>query len=141
MNSKRMIKTENGATVVEFAIILFLLLVFIFGIIELSLLLYNKQIMTNAVREGARAGVVVRLPRLADDEIKAVVRQYAENYLVTFGSDIINDEDIDILPIGRCTTFGCDLIVGISYTYNFLVLDHFGLNSINLKSVSTMKME
>ena len=46
------IKDQDGATVVEFALVLPLLVVFIFGIIEFSLLLYNKAMITNASREG-----------------------------------------------------------------------------------------
>ncbi|MGD8892889.1 MAG: pilus assembly protein, partial [Desulfobacterales bacterium] len=63
MKRKILIEDQNGATVVEFAIILPLLIVFLFGIIEFGLLLYNKQVITNASREGARAGLVVRDPR------------------------------------------------------------------------------
>lgn len=151
MKRKILIEDQNGATVVEFAIILPLLIVFLFGIIEFGLLLYNKQVITNASREGARAGLVVRIPRLSDQEIKDKVKEYAQSRLVTFGSDTLEDDDIDILPIDsggtfdpsteRCTSFGCDLKVGLTYTYNFLVLSNFGLGPITLQEVSTMRME
>jgi Flp pilus assembly protein TadG len=50
--------SQRGAAVVEFAFVLPLLLVILFGIIEFSFLLYDKAMLTNASREGARVGIV-----------------------------------------------------------------------------------
>jgi len=50
------LNSQEGAAMIEFAIILPLLLLFIFGIIEFSLALFNQQVITNAAREGARRG-------------------------------------------------------------------------------------
>ena len=137
-----LIKNQNGATVVEFAIILPLLIVFLFGIIEFSLLLYNKQVITNASREGARAGIVARVPRLTDAEIVAVVNQYAQNRLVTFGTENFPLPAISP-PEGSRTgnLFGTDLTVSLTYDYDFLILSNFGLDPITLQEASTMKME
>ena len=49
---------QKGAVAVEFALILPVLVLLLFGIVEFSLLMYNKQILTNASREGARYGIV-----------------------------------------------------------------------------------
>ena len=43
---------------VEFAIVLPLLLMLIFGMIEFSVMLYDKAMLTNATREGARFGIL-----------------------------------------------------------------------------------
>ena len=141
MKTKMIIKTENGATVVEFAIVLPLLILLIFGIIEIGLLLYTKQVMTNAVREGVRAGVVVRTPRLTDAQIEAVIDSYADNYLITFGSE--NFPSPVISPDGPRSgdLYGTDLSVEITYDYDFLVLSNIGLGPITLKAESIMKME
>ena len=48
---------ERGAAVVEFAIVLPFLMLLLIGIIELGLLFYNQQVLTNASREGARSGI------------------------------------------------------------------------------------
>ena len=85
-----LLKSQEGATVVEFAIILPLLLLLIFGIIEFGLFLFNRHVITNAVREAARAGIVVRIPRLSNDEIETIARNYCEQYLVTFGAGTLN---------------------------------------------------
>lgn len=138
------IKDQKGGTVVEFALILPLLIFLIFGIIEGGLLLYNKQIITNACREGVRAGIIVRQPRLTDGEITTVVNQYAQNYLVTFGTGTININSI--LPVYSDPTrnpgiFGTDLILDVTYPYSFLVLSAFGFGPIPLHARTIMKME
>lgn len=49
---------EQGAAVVEFALVLPLLLMIIFGIIEFGRLFWVKEILTYAAREGGRAAIV-----------------------------------------------------------------------------------
>lgn len=78
---------NTGAAVVEFAVILPLLLLLLFGIIEFGFLLYNKAMVTNASREGARAGIVIN-PRLSEAQIRNVVNSYCSNYLITFGNKV-----------------------------------------------------
>ena len=135
MKPKMIIKDQNGGAVVEFAIILPLLIALLFGIVEFGLLLYNKQIITNACREGARAGIVSRTPRLPDSDIETVIDKYSDKYLVTFGTK--NFPPPNISRSG--TLFGDDLSVRITYEYNFLVLKAFGPITLNAKTI--MKME
>ena len=49
---------NKGAAVVEFALVLPLLLMIIFGIIEFGRLFWVKQILTYAAREGGRAAII-----------------------------------------------------------------------------------
>ena len=56
--------SQKGAAMVEFALILIPLLLITFGIIEFGMFMYNQQVLTNASREGARAGIVASIPRL-----------------------------------------------------------------------------
>ena len=53
--------SQKGASAVEFALVLPLLMLILFGIIEFGLLMYNKAMITNASREGARRGIVYRV--------------------------------------------------------------------------------
>jgi Flp pilus assembly protein TadG len=73
--------------VVEFALILPILLGLLVGGIDLSLALYDKAVITNASREGARAGIVARNPQLSDAQIRQVVNQYAQSALVNLGAN------------------------------------------------------
>ena len=162
------IKDQDGATAVEFAIILPLLILLLFGIIEFSLLLYNQQVITNATREGTRLGIIVQIPRIPNQDIKDEIKEYAQKHLITFGSDTLEDDDIDIAPPDdgddtngacvchgwelldpdpamappeRCMSFGCDLKVVVNYKYDFLVLSSLGFGQKTLKAVSIMRME
>lgn len=141
INTKTILNDQNGAAIVEFAIILPLLILLIFGIIEFSLLVFDKQVITSATREGTRLGVIVKIPRVTDQEIKDQVKGYAKKHLVTFGTDTLEDANIDILPPGRCQSFGCDLKVEVTYNYRFLILDSLGFGPIPLKSGAIMRME
>lgn len=58
---KRNIKSERGQTMTELAMILPLLLILIFGIIQLGIAFNNYLAVTDAVRAGARKGSVSRL--------------------------------------------------------------------------------
>lgn len=49
--------SERGATVVEFAVIVVLLLVIVFGILELAFIFYQRHFVENAAREGMRVGI------------------------------------------------------------------------------------
>ena len=53
-----MFKNQRGGAAVEFAIVVPLLVLILFGTIDFALLFYNKQVITNASREGARSAIV-----------------------------------------------------------------------------------
>ena len=108
-------RNHRGASAVEFALVLPILIVILFGIIEFGLLMYNKAVITNASREGARAGIVFS-PRPDVPAIEQVVRNYADAHVVSFPKGVTTPN----VP-NACTAFGEDLIVDVSYPHNFLV--------------------
>ena len=123
---------------IEAALLLPMMVLLIFGMIEFSLLLYNRQVITNGSREGARAGIVQTLgPRVTDGEISTVVDQYCLNRLITFGS--ATGPSISVTRSG--TVFGADLTVRVTYDYDFLVLTNFGFGPIQLAAETVMKLE
>ena len=143
---KKMIKRlrcQKGVAAIEFAIVLPVLMIIVFGIIEFGLLMYDKQVITNASREGARAGVVVVIPRVSDAGIQAVVNNYVANNLITFSST--SSPVTTIAPVDRTDMdFGDDLTVTVTYNYDFLVLPDFvaGLTGVQtLVATAVMKME
>ena len=142
-------KRQEGASAVEFAIILPLLLILVFGIIEFSILFYDKAMITNASREGARVGIVYRYqdggPNHPDDtEIASAIVQYCQDHLITFGSGTLT-----IPASGRTgDSPGDSLTVTVNYDYNFLVFDSLlslvggsFLNGISLDAVTVMRLE
>lgn len=54
----RRCRSESGAELVEFALVLPLLLVLIGGIADFAMLFQNYEVTTNAAREGARLAVL-----------------------------------------------------------------------------------
>jgi Flp pilus assembly protein TadG len=77
---------QRGNALVEFALVLPLLLLILFGTIEFSIALYDKAIITNASREAARAGVVYKVPQLTVAQIQSVATNYMQSHLITFGT-------------------------------------------------------
>lgn len=111
------IDDQRGASAVEFAIILPLLVLFLFGIIEFSILFYDKAVITNASREGARAGIVYDISRLDATEITAVVESYCQDRLITFGTPDLQTD----IPT-TCIDPGDELTVTVTYQYDFLLV-------------------
>ena len=139
MQKENIFFNQKGATAVEFAIVLPLLLTLIFGMIEFSLFIFNRQVITNAAREGARSGIIARPVRLSNGAIKTVVLNYGAQHLITFGDDVLTGDDIAIPA--RCLKFQCDLEVQVNYEYKFLFLSNIGIGPLSLRAVSVMKME
>lgn len=122
---KMNIKNQKGASAVEFALVLPLLIVLLFGIIEFGLILYDKAVVTNASREGARYGIVYREPgsEITCDNITNIIQTYTAGKLITFGS--VNNVAISYAP-GDCNPgSGNDLTVTVSYQYDYLLLPGF----------------
>jgi Flp pilus assembly protein TadG len=147
---KKKLRREAGGAAAEFAIILPLLMLILFGIVEFGLLLYNQQVITNASREGARAGIVVGVPKPTDQQIRNIIAAYCNGHLVNFNGASANisatdDSNIKITRFGE--SFGDDLEVQVSYMYNFLVLavaQNLGFtkfDAIELKATTVMKHE
>ena len=138
-------RRERGAATVEFAIIAVILFLFVFGIIEFGILMYDKHILTNASREGARAGIVMTVgPRVSDVEIQNIVRGYSQEHMVSFraSSTLVFDPPISPVESSRKgTLFGTDLVVTVTYQFHFMFLSGIGLGPINLTAETRMKME
>lgn len=151
------IKDQNGAVLVEFAIILPVLILVLFGTIEFGLLLFNQNVITNASREGARAGIVNRSDRFMTGDpvnVSTKVNYWLSNNLVTFGGTGVPIIDVEILnatnnfaqfdtitPENRSTGFQDPLKVRVTYAYHFLVLSSLGFGPITIKAEALMKME
>jgi len=128
------IMSESGVAAVEFALVSPVLILLLFAIIEFSIVLYDKAIITNASREAARSATVFNGDS-SDAAVKAVVDSYLNNHLISLGSDSTHSVDV--------TSTGDDLTVSVNYTYDFLVLPNFtSLNtSLNLSGTTVMRME
>lgn len=72
------VRSEDGAELVEFALVLPMLLLIFGGIIDFGLVMQRQQIVTNAAREGARLAV---LPGYSAADVQARVTQFVREGL------------------------------------------------------------
>ena len=109
-------RNRRGAAIVEFAVVLPLLLLLLFGIIDFGWVFLVRQTLTNAAREGARVAV---LRTSTADDVSDRVREvmnplgYAEGAQWNFTATTIGDE-IQTLTV----TIGID---DISLTGGFIL--------------------
>ena len=135
MNEQKTRRSESGASAVEFALLLPVLMMILFGIIEFGLALYRQAILTNASREGARLGIVQSIPAITNGQINATI----DSYLTAAG-----------IPAGNVTrnivaggVTGTPVQVTLTLPYTYAVLP--GLTSIaptiNLTAQTVMRHE
>ena len=120
MSLHKKLRSESGASAVEFALLLPVLMMILFGTIEFGLALYRQSILTNASREGARLGIVQSIPAITTTAINAAI----DNYLTAAG-----------IPPGTVTrtivaggATGTPVTVTLNLPYTYAVLP--GLTSI-----------
>lgn len=140
------IRRQTGTAAVEFALVLPLLLLIIFGIIEFSLALYDKALITNASREAARYGVVLSSPKKTQTEIHQRAQKYYCSQVITFATTKCTDggTDGDVTVVGAEGASGTQLSVTVKYTFTGLGLGSLlsALNApLNFSSTTIMVHE
>jgi Flp pilus assembly protein TadG len=138
---------ERGAAVVEFALVLPLLLLVLFGIIEFSILLYDKAVITNASREAAREWVVYRdgtlTPKLTQSELQKIVDDYSKDRLISFNSGASPTASTNPAD-PTSSNSGDQLSLTVEYSYDFLFLPAFMeglLPTVALDATTVMRAE
>jgi Flp pilus assembly protein TadG len=132
-------RAQAGTSTVEAVIVLPVMLLLVFAICELGIVFTRSNSLTNAVREGARAGVVFRVPCDAGPvttQVMTTVSSFA-------GSSGIDPATITTTVTGACTGTGTQLTVDATVPYNFVALDSLaGLApSLNLTARTVMRNE
>lgn len=69
--------SEGGAVIIEFTLVLLLFLMFVFGLVDFSRLLYTWQVANEATREGARYAVACADTTNTDDIARTKARMTA----------------------------------------------------------------
>lgn len=125
---------EHGAVLVEFAVVIPFLLLLLMGIVEVGLLFYNQQVLTNASREGARAGIA----HLTVGEVTTIVENYCQDRMIRFDTDTVPTTTVTGIP----GSFGDNVTVNVNYPYTFLVPDLLGFGpNLQLQAETVMRME
>jgi Flp pilus assembly protein TadG len=130
MNKKPDITREQGQTMTEFAIVLPLLVVLLFGIIQFGIAFNNYVAITDAARAGARKAAV---SRNSSDPVGACTNQVRSS---------ANDLDQSKLTVSCSSAWsiGSDVTVDVEYPYS---IDLFGVvvQSGTLKTVMKERVE
>lgn len=127
---------EHGTAAVEFALLLPLLVLLLFGIVEFGLALYRQQVLATASREGARAGIRQTVPRPTAGDIQRVARNVLTQAGVPGAALVVVN--------GAGAASGTDLSVTVQTPYQFFVLPNTvpGLRGpVILRSQTVMKHE
>jgi Flp pilus assembly protein TadG len=137
-------RSEDGAQLVEFALVLPLLLLIVLGIAEFGFVFQRYEVLTNAAREGARIAV---LPGYATADVQARVNAYlAAGNIPTTGSN----PTIAVAPVAIAVAGGPSMPgrrVTVTYTYSYLFLGPIGAmfgatySSLPMTAVSEMRSE
>ncbi len=112
-------RSQRGAAAVEFALVLPVLLALLVGMVDMGLMLYDKAVITHASREGARAGIVLRNPKLSNAAIASIVQQHAQANLISLQSS--EPPQVTVLQSSPAV-YPQPLQVDVSYTFRGLAL-------------------
>jgi Flp pilus assembly protein TadG len=139
---------DEGAVLVEFAIVIGLFFLLVFGMVDFGLAINTKTQMTNAGREGARLATVSLDPVVVEDR----VREAAAGLDPAILAITVACEKPDDSPCTggfaagdlRNGEAGDSVLVTVDYQYNLITpLPGFidSDNKIDLKSVTEMRVE
>ena len=145
---------EEGAQIIEFALVLPMLLLVVLGIAEFGFIFQRYEVLTNAAREGARMAVLPGYnTAAARDGIRARVRAYlqAGRVPITAGTPPASIVTIDFADDTVAIGGGLPNVpvrrVTITYTYSYAFLPGIGgwfgntYTTIPLTAVSEMRVE
>ena len=90
---ERFKRSDHGVAAVEFALVLPVLMLIVFGILNYGILLYDQSVITNAAREGARWGAINTSAAISCSGTATgtadpcqVANSYTAANLITFGA-------------------------------------------------------
>jgi len=129
---RNLLKNKKGQALVELALVLPILILLLMGTMEFGRIFHSYLVITNASREGARAGVV----GLDDSGIKSSVRGVATSLS-------LSDTQINITPGYGSRSRGVPLTVQVNYSVS-LVTPMLGVavpNPFPLTASTTMRVE
>ena len=138
-------RSEDGAQLVEFALVLPMLLLVVLGIAEFGFIFQRYEVMTNAAREGARIAV---LPGYSTADVRARVAAYVTAGRVpTTGTNPV----VAVADVSIPTTAGGPVLNGkrvtVTYTHSYMFLTGIGswfgasYATVPLRAVSEMRTE
>lgn len=137
-------RSEKGAQLVEFALVLPMLLLIMLGIADFGIIFQRYEVITNAAREGARLAV---LPGYSNADVQARVRAYLTAARVpwTNTNPTITPQTVSIPVAGQPAITARQVTVTYTHSYLFIggIAGMFGATytTIPLTAISQMRSE
>lgn len=133
LSSRRQFCSERGAAAVEMALMLPILLLLIFGTIEIGRFYWVKHALVHAVNEGARMEV---LADSTPEEVKEVVSFHLRDWAPTVTAVVT--------PIPATANAPAAINVTATIPFSFIILPHFLTGYFGIDTIShsvTMRSE
>ena len=125
-DAKRGLRAERGAVAVEFAILVPVFLLLVFGIMDFGHAWYMKQMVSNASREGARYGVRYTTNTEGNHLIPTSFSPTIASWVINQYSSLLpSDANLQVTPGGAgytSGTAGADLSVAVTATKHWWVV-------------------
>jgi Flp pilus assembly protein TadG len=140
------VRSQTGAELVEFAMVLPIMLLVFGGIVDFGLLLQRQQVITNAAREGARLAV---LPGYTDADIQARVTDFVREGISNDSAAPVATRTLVTLTPGSGPAFQAAR-VSVTLSDRFLILGPIvslaggnggAFGTIALTATTTMRVE
>ena len=142
MNIRQLVRSTRAAALVEFAIVLPILLLLVFGVVDFGRALYTANNLTSAVREGARLASAQISPDPTVGASKAAVQTAVTNYVVAFGGNpgnpTVSETFSGAPPALQTITV---TIVNYPFTPITPLAGLIGLGTINMSPSATFRWE
>ncbi|RJX34832.1 MAG: pilus assembly protein [Desulfarculus sp.] len=132
----RLWRGRRGSVAVEFALFLPLLLILVFGVVELGAAWYSKQMLVNASREGARLGSLLNPDGFSDQDVV----QHVQTLLQQAGFP----GTVTVTSTGATNGAGALVTVQVDSPYQLPVLGALVpgvLSTVNLSATTVMRHE
>jgi Flp pilus assembly protein TadG len=130
MRNRIRFRNERGQTMTEFALVLPILAVLLFGVIQFGIVFNNYVTLTDAVRAGARKGAVGRFAANPVGDVQTAVKNSAGG---------LNQSQLNI-SVTSPWTAGSDVSVTATYPYSISLLG-LVVKSGRLSSKTTERVE
>jgi Flp pilus assembly protein TadG len=131
--SKSRKSSENGQSLIEFAVLFPVFLLMLAGIVEFGFIFRTSHTLQQATREGARYAITLEDLTVNDSRVDVHTQSFvpSESFYSGF-STTTNTAVTDCLTNDQVT-------VTVSGSYNFIALNVLGLSSLNLSFPTTMR--
>lgn len=136
--------SDRATAMVEFAIVLPVLLLIVFGIVDFGRALYTLNDLTAAAREGARKASV-QLPDPTTAAVQSTVKSVVKSYVIAFGGDSLTNSGINVTfsPSTSTATLQSITVTIVNYPFRPItpLAGMIGMGTITMSPSATFRWE